>query len=179
MLVLQVGSHRVRMSRGFEANAPAFDRWCLEILWRCYEPLISDVSMCWDVLFQAGGFAHAKVWFAKAAECLGNLFKNFCRFSCAFECFVEKFEENVRLWNASLNVEQKLWAHSEQSVFDSCCCRSKIYTLILFLTRPFHNIVILSTCILSSNVFDAIIWVKEPSIVIYCYWITLAYMAIT
>lgn len=26
MFVLQVGSHRVRMSRGFEANAPAFDR---------------------------------------------------------------------------------------------------------------------------------------------------------
>lgn len=24
--LVQVGSHRVRMSRGFEANAPAFDR---------------------------------------------------------------------------------------------------------------------------------------------------------
>lgn len=64
-------------------------------------------------------------------------------------------------------------------MFVNCCCKSKIYTLILFLTWPFHNIIILNKCILSNNIFDAIIWVKEQSIVICCYWIMLVCMAMT
>lgn len=64
-------------------------------------------------------------------------------------------------------------------MFVNCCCKSKIYTLILFLTWPFHNIIILNMCILSNNIFDAIIWVKEQSIVICCYWIILVCMAMT